>query len=103
MIISQSAARARFQNVRVRRMTDDAAHVEINRDLVHQVRVFVDDRDFVLFTRKPAGNALPYAPGAADQNVHQFSLSALVSYRAARLLLCPKPLIFGGGPSVPYR
>ena len=68
-----------LQNVRVRRVADDAAHVEINRDLINQIRVLVDDRDFVLLARESPGNTLPHASGAADQNVHQFSLSARVS------------------------
>ena len=68
-----------LQNVRMGRMTHYAANIEIDRDLVHQVRILVNDRDFMLLARKAAGNALAYPAGTTDQDVHQFSLSALRS------------------------
>ncbi len=68
-----------LQNVRMRRMANNAAHVEVDRDLIDQIGVLVDDGNFVLLARESPGNTLPHASGAADQNVHQFSLSARVS------------------------
>jgi hypothetical protein len=60
-------------------MTHDAANIEINRNLVHKVRILVNDRDFVLLAGKAAGNALAYPAGPADKNVHLFGPSALDS------------------------
>ena len=65
-----------LEHVRMGRMADDATNIQIDGDLIHKIGALINDGDFVLFSRKTAGDALPYPPGAADQNVHQFSLSA---------------------------
>ena len=57
------------------RMTGNAAHIEVGRDLVHQVRILINDGDVVLFARQATGNPVTHTARPAYQNLHRLSLS----------------------------
>ncbi len=59
-----------FQHIGMRGMAREATHVQIRRHLVHQVRIFVDDRDIMLFASQAPSNSVPNAARTANQNMH---------------------------------